>query len=58
MLSGENYSDPDILKHSPAGSLPFLVIDGKPYNETVALMRYLAAKYPDKGPCQVQISIY
>ena len=43
-----------MTKYSPSGSLPFLVIDGKAYNETVALMRYLACKYPNKGLCYVQ----
>merc|ERR1712027_234102 len=47
MLKSENYTDPEILKYSPAGSLPFLVIDGVVYKETVALMRYLCGKYPD-----------
>jgi len=49
MLKSENYTDPEILKYSPAGSLPFLVIDGVVYKETVALMRYLCGKYPDKA---------
>jgi len=49
MLKGENYTDPEVTKYSPAGSLPFLVIDGVVYKETVALMRYLAGKYPDKA---------
>ena len=43
-FQSENYTDPEILKYSPAGSLPFLVIDGVVYKETVALMRYLCGK--------------
>lgn len=48
MLKMENYTDPDVLRYSPAGSLPFLVIDGVVYKETVAVMRYLAGRFPDK----------
>ena len=49
MLKMENYTDPDVLRYSPADSLPFLVIDGVVYRETVAVMRYLAGRFPDKA---------
>jgi len=49
MLKSENYTDPEVTKYSPSGSLPFLVIDDVVYKETVALMRYLCGKYPDKA---------
>lgn len=37
---------PEILKLNPAGTVPFLVIDGRPMVETVAIMRYLTKAYP------------
>lgn len=48
MLKGEHKSEA-ITAVNPAGTLPFLTIDGKLYKETVAVMRYLANKFPENA---------
>jgi glutathione S-transferase len=40
---------PDFLRINPAGKLPVLVDGAVVLNESVAIVLYLAAKYPDRG---------
>lgn len=58
--SGIEYSDrhldlqkgetrtPEILKLNPAGTVPFITVDGQPMTETIAIMRYLTRAYPQQ----------
>lgn len=39
----------EILKHSPAGKVPTLVVDGEPVWDSLAIAEYLAETRPDKG---------
>ena len=39
----------EILKHSPAGKVPTLVIDGEPVWDSLAIAETLAERYPDRG---------
>jgi glutathione S-transferase len=48
MMAGENRS-PEFLKINPAGKLPVLVDGDVTLIESVAIVMYLADKYPDKG---------
>lgn len=41
--------DPAYLKFNPAGHVPALVIDGKAYAETAALLMLLAERHPERG---------
>ena len=45
IAKGENKTI-EILKLNPAGTVPFMTINGKPYTESAAIMRYLAMTYP------------
>lgn len=48
LLAGE-HRDPEFLKLNPAGKLPVLVDGDVVLTESVAIVLYLAEKYPDKG---------
>jgi glutathione S-transferase len=48
MLAGEHRS-PAFLKINPAGKLPVLVDGDLVLTESVAIVLYLAEKYPDKS---------
>ena len=48
MLKGEHHL-PEFLKINPAGKLPVLVDGELVLTESVAIVLYLAEKYPDKG---------
>ena len=41
--------DPAYLKINPAGHVPALVVDGKAYSETAALLMWLAERYPERN---------
>ena len=47
LTTGETRT-PAVLKLNPNGTVPFLVVDGRPMTETVAIMRYLAKAYPQQ----------
>jgi glutathione S-transferase len=38
---------PDYLKLNPEGKVPTLVVDGRPLTEVVAILYYLAKRFPD-----------
>lgn len=46
MMKGENYGA-EFRKINPSGQCPVLKIDGTFYTETIAMMRYLALRFPD-----------
>lgn len=48
LLAGE-HRRPEFLKINPAGKLPVLVDGGLVLTESVAIVLYLAEKYPNKG---------
>lgn len=48
-LRAGEHRHPDFLKINPAGKLPVLVDDGLVLTESVAIVLYLAEKYPHKG---------
>src|SRR5215471_14916790 len=48
LLSGEHRS-PAFLEINPAGKLPVLVDGDMVLTESIAIVLYLAEKYPDKG---------
>jgi len=48
LVAGE-HRRPEFLKINPAGKLPVLVDDDLVLTESVAIVLYLAEKYPDKG---------
>ncbi len=48
-LAAGEHRHPDFLKINPAGKLPVLVDDDLVLTESVAILLYLAEKYPDKG---------
>jgi glutathione S-transferase len=48
LVSGE-HRRPEFLKINPAGKIPVLVDDDLVLTESVAIVLYLAEKYPDKG---------
>ena len=35
-----------MLALNPAGKIPFITLDGKTYNESASILRFLARKYP------------
>lgn len=41
--------DPAYLRLNPAGRVPTLMVDGRPYAESVALLMLLAERHPDAG---------
>jgi glutathione S-transferase len=48
MGKGEHKS-PSYLEIHPLGKLPAVVVDGKPMIESLAIVQYLAAHFPEKG---------
>jgi glutathione S-transferase len=48
MLAGE-HRKPEFLAINPAGKIPVLVDDDAVLTESIAIVVYLAEKYPDKG---------
>ena len=48
LLAGENRC-PGFLKINPAGKLPVLIDDDMVLTESIAIVLYLAEKYPDRG---------
>jgi glutathione S-transferase len=48
LVAGE-HRRPEFLKINPAGKIPVLVDDDLVLTESVAIVLYLAEKYPDKG---------
>ena len=37
----------EILKLNPMGQIPFITVDGKPFRESTAILRYFADRYPE-----------
>jgi glutathione S-transferase len=54
LMAGE-HRHPDFLKINTAGKLPVLVDDDLVLTESVAIVLYLAEKYPDKGFLPIDI---
>jgi glutathione S-transferase len=54
LMAGE-HRHPDFLKINPAGKLPVLVDDDLVLTESVAIVLYLAEKYPHKGLLPIDI---
>lgn len=54
-ISKGEHKSPEVLALNPAGTIPFITIDGTLFTETVAIMRFLARKCPEKAdkfyPC-------
>ncbi|HEY6562025.1 MAG TPA: glutathione S-transferase family protein, partial [Polyangiaceae bacterium] len=48
-LTKGQHRDPEFLRVNPAGKLPALVDDDFVLTESVAIVLYLAEKYPEKG---------
>lgn len=48
MAKGEHKA-PSYLEIHPLGKLPAIVVDGKPMIESLAIVQFLAAKFPEKG---------
>ena len=48
MGKGEHKA-PSYLEIHPLGKLPAIVVDGKPMIESLAIVQFLAAKFPEKG---------
>jgi glutathione S-transferase len=48
-LAAGEHRRPEFLKINPAGKVPVLVDDDLVLTESVAILLYLAEKYPDKG---------
>ncbi len=46
MMKGA-HRKPDYLAMSPAGKVPVLVVDGKPMTENVAILAWLAGRFPE-----------
>jgi glutathione S-transferase len=44
-LKGENKT-PEILALQPSGAIPFITVDGQTYNESAAILRFIACKFP------------
>jgi glutathione S-transferase len=45
LMKGEHKTE-DMLKINPAGSVPFITVDGEPLYESAAILRYIAVKFP------------
>ena len=45
IFKGEHKS-PEMLAINPAGQVPFITLDGKTYNESASILRFLTRKYP------------
>ncbi len=56
LAAGEHHR-PDFLKINPAGKLPVLVDDDLVLTESVAILLYLAEKYPHKGLLPIDIKL-
>ena len=48
-LTRREHRNPGFLELNPAGKVPVLIDDGLVLNESVAIVLYLAEKYPDRG---------
>jgi glutathione S-transferase len=48
MAKGEHKA-PSYLEIHPLGKLPAIVVDGKPMIESLAIIQFLALKFPEKG---------
>src|SRR5215475_5450345 len=48
-IQSEQQFAPEFLKISPRGRLPVLVVDGRPYTESAALLMLLAERHPNAG---------
>jgi glutathione S-transferase len=46
-FKGNDLRSPDYLALNPEGKVPTLVIDGRPLTEVLAILYYLAKRYPD-----------
>lgn len=44
-------ASPELLQLSPTGTVPVLVVDGKPLTQNVAILSYLAEKFSEVGLC-------
>lgn len=44
-----DYKAPEYLELNPKGTVPTLVIDGKPLTENVAILTWLARRFPEAG---------
>ena len=40
------HKSPEILAINPAGTIPFITVDGEPLFESAAILRYIAVKFP------------
>lgn len=38
---------PEFLTHSPAGRVPSMIVDGEPIFESLAMLQYLTARFPE-----------
>ncbi len=47
-MAGQHRS-PDFLALNPSGRVPTLVVDGRPLTENVAILRWLADRFPEAG---------
>lgn len=46
-MAANQQRSPEFLKLNPKGKVPTLLIDGDPLTENVAILRWLAAQFPD-----------
>src|SRR5439155_3799567 len=48
-VKNNDLRSPDHLKLNPEGTVPTLIIDGRPLTEVAAILYYLAKRFPDAG---------
>ena len=41
------HKTPEMLKLNPAGTIPFILVDGVPLYESAAILRYIAVQFPN-----------